>query len=690
MENLQFTPMRLPSFNDIKTSEIETKIKTMLSEVQEDLSKLEENCTASWEGCMEPLEDIHLKVHEAWGPISHLHAVRNSDELREAYGKLLEPMTKFSLRLEQSEKIFNALKTLESSDAFKTLSPTKKRILEKKLLGAKLSGINLPEEQKTVFNENAQKLSKLSTAFSNNVLDAIKEYSLVVTEENDMGKLPSIYKELSSTAYNQKHPEAKTKATPEKGPWLISLDYTSYGPFMENSPNSALREELYLASIQKASHGKYDNKENIQEILKLKKEQAKLLGFNSYAELSLASKMAENVEQIYKMTEELLTPCKTKGKRELEELTSFAQENAGLKELAQWDIPYWAKRLQEKKFSYEDDDLKPYFSFETVTKGLFDLAKNLFSITVKKNDSKDIHLWDENVSFYNIYDKKGAHFASFYLDPYSRPHNKRGGAWMNDCIGRKKEKNGEVTRPVAYLVCNFTPPTKDEPALLTFREVETLFHEFGHGLQHMLTAVDDLEASGINGVEWDAVELPSQFMENWCYHKNTLLNMAKHYKTGETLPEELYQKIVDSKNYMVALGTLRQLQFALTDLHLHDDYDPNGSQTPFDIHKEIAKKVLIRPTHEKDRFLCSFAHIFAGGYSAGYYSYKWAEILSADAFSRFEEINLDNPDEVKAVGESFKQTVLGLGGSEDPMEVFKKFRGREPSAEALLRHQGLA
>ena len=679
--------MRLPSFNSIKISKIETNIKAMLSEVEQDLIKLEENCSPSWESSMLPLEEIHLKIHNAWSPINHLHSVRNSDDLRAVYGKLLEPMTKFLLRLEQSESIFQVLRKLASSELFNAMSPTRKRILEKKLLGAKLSGINLPDNKKKIFNENAQKLSRLSTEFSNNILDAIKDYSLVIKNKADMGKLPYIYKELSSNAYNQKKPNKNSN--PEEGPWLISLDYTSYGPFMENSPSSELRKELYLASIQKASQGKFDNKEKITQILTLKKEQAELLGFKSYAELSLATKMAENVEQIYEMTDELLSPSQERAKEELKEVEDFAKKEAGLNNLEQWDIPYWAKRLQEKKFSYKDDDLKPFFSFETVTKGLFDLCENLFSITVKKNQSKDLDLWDEHVSFYNIYDKKGIHFASFYLDPYSRPHNKRGGAWMNDCIDRKREKDGKITRPVAYLICNFTPPTKEEPSLLTFREVETLFHEFGHGLQHMLTEVDDLEASGINGIEWDAVELPSQFMENWCYHKSTLLNMAKHYKTGESLPEDLYQKLVDSKNYMIALGNLRQLQFALTDLHLHDDYKPNGNKTPFDLHKEIAKKVLIRPVHERDHFLCSFSHIFAGGYSAGYYSYKWAEILSADAFSRFEEINLDNPEEVKTVGELFKKTILGLGGSENPMEVFKKFRGRKPNTEALLRHQGL-
>lgn len=681
-----YEPMQLPKFKQIKVETIEKELLSLLGDCQKNLTQIEEEAQPTWDSLVKPLEDIQIKIHNTWSPVSHLHSVQNSPELREVYGKLIDPMTSFYLRMEQSQKIYEKLVAIKNGPEFAKLDDTRKRILEKRLLHAKLSGIDLDEKEKKSFTEKAKRLSQLATQFSNNVLDAIKEFSLTVTDEKDMGKLPNSFKELASEAYKAKFPEKESSK--EKGPWLVTLDYTSYGPFMESSPNRELRKQLYLASIKKASSGKLDNTPLVNEILKLRKEKAKTLGFKSFAELSLATKMAENVSQIYEMTGKLQKHARIKAEEELNEIKKHAEAQSGEKDFFHWDLPYWSKRLREEKYSYEEDDLKPYFSFEKVTRGLFDVAKNLFQITVKENKSKDIEKWDDSVSFYDIYDKNDEHIASFFLDPYTRSHNKRSGAWMNNCVDRRKEKNGHITRPVAYLVCNFTPPTKEEPSLLTFREVETLFHEFGHGLQHMLTTIDELDASGISGVEWDCVELPSQFMENWCYHKPTLLNMAKHYKTGETLPEDLFKKVEDSKNYMVALGTLRQLHFALSDLHLHDDYDPQ-TEKPFEVQNKVGTETLVLAPHPEDRFLCSFSHIFAGGYSAGYYSYKWAEILSADAFSRFEEVNLDDKKEVQKVGLKFKETILGLGGSRDPMEIFENFRGRKPTVDALLRHQGL-
>ena len=642
----------------------------------------------SWESLLGTLDEINLSIHRVWSPIGHLNGVSNSEELRKVFPELINLIVPFSLRMEQSKKIFEGLKKLKNSKSYASFEPAQKRILERKLLSARLSGIALEGEEKEKFNKGAQELSRLSTEFSNNVLDATKNFSMVITKKEDVEGLPASYLERASASYLEKNKDSKS--TTKEGPWLITLDHPSFGPFMENSKSRSHREELYLAFITRASEGKLDNQETINQILQLRKEQASILGFSCYADLSLASKMAENVDQVYKLAEDLKGPSQKRAKEELKEVKAYAEKEGGLdpKDFKQWDATFWAKRLQEKKFSYTEEELKPYFSFSEVCKGLFDLAHNLFSITVKEEVNKDV--WDEHVTYYNVFDENKNLIASFYLDPYARPNNKRGGAWMNDCTIRRMDSKGDIERPVAYLVCNFTPPSASEPSLLTFREVETMFHEFGHGLQHMLTTINYTDASGINGVDWDAVELPSQFMENWCYHKKTLLGMARHYKTGEVLPEEYYQKLVDSKNYMAATGTLRQLHFALLDMHLHHDFDPHGSKTVFDLQKEIANDVLVSPTHAKDRFLCSFSHIFAGGYSAGYYSYKWAEVLSSDAFSAFEEIDLDDANAVKEVGQKFRDTVLSLGGSIPPMEVFKQFRGREPKVDALLRHNGLS
>lgn len=679
----------LPAFNEIETKHMEPGVKNILNQAEEKLTTLENSYELSWSSLMNTLDEIHVMIHNVWSPISHLHSVKNTPELREVFQKMIEPIVSFSLRLEQSQKIYKGLCQLKDSPDFKNFNTSQKRILQQKILNAKLSGIDLSETDKEIFNKNAKALSQLQTTFSNNVLDATKGYHLEVTDPKDLKGLPDAYLELASEAYNQKVKNSNQKSSKEKGPWLVTLDHPSFGPFIENSPNSSLRKDLYLAFIKRASSGKHNNTENINQILKLRQEQAKILGFSSYAELSLATKMAKDVSQIYDLSQDLLEPSQKKAKIELEEIKNFARKNSNDEGFYHWDVAYWSKRLQEKKFSYKENELKPYFSFEKVTKGLFDLAHNLFSITVKEESDKTIQVWDEHVKFYHIYDESNQHIASFYLDPYSRPHNKRGGAWMDTCVVRRKTATGEIILPVAYLVCNFTPPSKTQPSLLTFREVETIFHEFGHGLQHMLTKVDYLEASGINGVEWDAVELPSQFMENWCYHKKTLMNMAKHYESGEQLPDKLYQNLLDSKNYMVASQMLRQLQFALIDLHLHHDYNAFENSDPFAIQKEIANNILIMKPLEEDRFLCSFGHIFAGGYSAGYYSYKWAEVLSADAFSAFEEVDMEDLAALKKIGSKFKDTILGLGGSDDPVKIFKQFRGREPNVTALLKHSGL-
>jgi len=415
-------------------------------------------------------------------------------------------------------------------------------------------------------------------------------------------------------------------------------------------------------------------------------QRAQMLGYDTYAELSLASKMAPSVESVVKLTDMLTATAFPAAQKELDTLRAFAKSQGQVEELTLWDIPFWSERLREQQYGYEEEALRVYFPLDGVLKGLFGLAERLFGVTVESADGQ-ADVWHETVRFFNIRDKtSGEHIASFYLDPFSRPSEKNGGAWMNVCLGRSRVLS---RKPVAYLVCNGSPPVGDKPSLMTFREVQTLFHEFGHGLQHMLTNIEHADAAGINNVEWDAVELPSQFMENWCLDKQTLYGFAKHYETGEPLPIELFEKVKAAKDFLAGMQMLRQCFFGALDIELHSTYNPEGTESPFDLQRRLASKYTVIPPLDEDRFLCSFGHIFSGGYSAGYYSYKWAEVMSADAFSAFEEVGLENEEAVQATGRRFRETVLGMGGGQHPSEVFRAFRGRDPSPEALLRHSGL-
>jgi oligopeptidase A len=456
---------------------------------------------------------------------------------------------------------------------------------------------------------------------------------------------------------------------------------------MEHCRKPELREKLYRAFISRASEGEDDNSPLIERILKLRKEKAALLGYDTYADLSLASKMAPNVEKIEEMEFQLRSASKKFGEQDLADITALAQENGHAGELKHWDVAFWAERLREKKFEYTDEQLRPYFPLPRVLNGLYDVIHRLFDVTIKESDD-EVPIWNPDVRFYKVFNSAGEQIAGFYLDPYSRPEDKQGGAWMNTCLDRRV-RDGRTQLPIAYLICNGTPPVGDKPSLMTFSEVVTLFHEFGHGLHHMLTKVDYPEAAGISNVEWDAVELPSQFMENWCYHRPTLMGMTQHYETGEPLPEDLFQKICKARTYRAGSQMLRQIQFGLTDIELHHRFDPDGDETAFDVERRISKETAVMEPLPENKFLCAFQHIFAGGYAAGYYSYKWAEVLSADAFSAFEDVGLDNDDKVMETGRKFRDEILAVGGSRDPMVSFKAFRGREPSIEPLLRHNDL-
>ncbi|AFY73915.1 Zn-dependent oligopeptidase [Synechococcus sp. PCC 7502] len=674
----------IPPFPEILPEHVVPAVTQLLPELELELESLENKLNGlehpTWQDLVEPLDRLGDRLTWTWGAVGHLLSVKNSPELRTAQETMQPEVVKFFTRLSQSVPIYQAFKKLKSSSEWQNLEPAQHRIVESAIRDAELSGIGLTGADQEKFNTIAIALAELSTKFANNVLDATKAFSLVLTTPEELDGLPPSLLSLAA------------QSAGEEGKWKITLDYPSYVPFMQHSTRADLREQLYKAFLSRASSGDLDNQPIITKILELRQAKAKLLGFNSYAELSLASKMAPEVAAVEKLLEELRLPSYAAALQDLETLKEFS----GKSELKPWDISFWAERYREAKFAYTDEELRPYFPLPQVLDGLFSLVKRLFGITVKPADGK-APVWHEDVRFFEIWDQD-QHIASFYLDPYSRPAEKRGGAWMNDCIGRAK-LGSEVRKPIAYLICNQTPPIKDQnqdqaedqPSLMTFSEVETLFHEFGHGLQHMLTRVDFAAAAGINNVEWDAVELPSQFMENWCYDRPTLLDaktgMARHYQTGEVLPEHYYQKLVSAKNYMTGSATLRQIHFSLIDIELHHRYD--GTETLSDLRSRLAQTTMIIPPIPEDNFLCSFGHIFAGGYAAGYYSYKWAEVLSADAFAAFEDAGLDNEMAIAEIGKRYRDTVLALGGSKHPLEVFKAFRGREPITTPLLRHSGL-
>ncbi len=674
----------LPPFADITADYVVPAIKQLLEELEQQLSNLEANIIPTWSGLVEPLTQIEEKLSWTWGIVGHLMGVKNSPELRQAYETVQPDVVKFISKLGQSKPIYEAFKALQASKGFENLEPAQKRIIESNIRELELSGVGLEGATKDKFNEIQLELAELSTKFSNNVLDATKAFKLKLTAKEEVEGLPESALSLAAQTARM---EGEENATVENGPWVITLNYPSYIPFMKYATNNELREKVYRAFITRASDEDLNNNPLIERILELRQEKTKILGYKTYAELSLARKMAPSVDAVEQLLEELRIVSYDAAVKELEELKTFANTD----ELKHWDVSYWSEKQRQAKFDFSEEELRPYFSLPQVLAGLFDLAQRIFKVSITPADGQ-APIWHEDVRYFQVSDEQGDAIAHFYLDPYSRPAEKQGGAWMNDCIGRGKiiEDGRIVIRlPVAYLVCNQTPPVDDKPSLMTFMEVTTLFHEFGHGLQHMLTKVDYPGAAGINNVEWDAVELPSQFMENWCYHRPTLFGMAKHYETGETLPEEYYEKLVAAKNYMSGSFMLRQINLSLLDIELHHRYQPGEGKTVTEVRDKLAETTTVMKPLPEDNFLCAFSHIFAGGYAAGYYSYKWAEVLSADAFAAFEEAGLDDTEAIASVGERFRDTVLSLGGSLPPMDVFKAFRGREPKTEPLLKHSGL-
>jgi len=678
----------LPRFDQLELADIEPGLRSLLRDLEADLARLEQTLEPTWSGLIEPLEEIAERFAFAWGWVGHLMGVQNSEALRAVHAAMQPAVVAFGLRQAQSRPIFEGLEALRGGSEFESLEPVQRRIVESLLREARHAGVGLPEAERARFNEIQAELAELGTRFSNHVLDATRAFSWTLRSSEEIaGAPPSLRQLAAQNAREAGEPEA----TAEAGPWRITLDAPCLVPFLEHAQRRDLREQLYRAHVTRASEGELDNTPIIERILALRHEMARMLGFECYAALSLDSKMAPDVTAVDALLEDLRKTSLEAARGELESLSRFARERGHPGELALWDMAYWAERQREQLFDYSEEDLRPYFPLPRVLEGLFGLAGRLFGVTIEAADG-EVSVWHPDVRFFRVRSESGEPVAAFFLDPYSRPGDKRGGAWMGECLGRRRRSRGgraDLRLPVAYLVCNQAPPTSGRPALMSFREVETLFHEFGHGLQHMLTTVPHADAAGIAGIEWDAVELPSQFMENWCYHRETLLGMSRHVDTGEPLPEALFEKLEAARSYRAGTQMLRQVYFATLDLELHRG-DPAGrGESIFEIQRRIAEHTTVVPPLPEDRFLCSFGHVFAGGYAAGYYSYKWAEVLSADAFSAFEEAGLDDPAAVSEIGGRFRDTVLALGGGVAPMEVFESFRGRPPSVAALLRHSGL-
>ncbi|MFM2008696.1 MAG: hypothetical protein RIR02_646 [Pseudomonadota bacterium] len=671
----------LPRFDTFQPEYVSEAIDTLINEAQAVVAKLEAPASVvTWENFVSPLEETAEKLSRAWGIVGHLNAVVDTPALRATYNENQPKVTEFWTALAQNLALFEKYKAIQESPAYAQLSPTRQRIIDNAIRDFRLGGAELSDEKKIRFAEIQEQQAALQTKFSENVLDATNAYELIIADEKRLAGLPEDVK-LAAQASADK--EGKTG-------WRFTLHFPSYFPLVQDADDRALRETIYTANATKASelgaNPEWDNSQNIIDILKLRDEEAQLLGYKNYAEVSLVPKMASQPTEVIRFLDDLAQRARPFAENDLTELKLFAKNELGIDKLEAWDTTYASEKLREKRYAFSEQEVKQYFPEHKVVDGLFRLIQTLFGVSIKTDQAP---VWHEDVHFYRI-EKKGQLIGQFYLDLYAR-NGKRGGAWMDDARGRKGNTK-DIQTPVAYLTCNFTEPAVvngvKKPAYFTHDEVITLFHEFGHGLHHMLTAVDELGVSGIAGVEWDAVELPSQFMENFCWEWDVLQNMTQHAETGEPLPRNLYEKMIAAKNFQSGLQMLRQVEFSLFDMHVHYDFNPNGKQTVSELLAEVRHRVAVIIPPAFNRFQHSFSHIFAGGYAAGYYSYKWAEVLSADAYGAFEEAQGD-PNRLAETGLAFHREILSVGGSRPAMASFTAFRGREPSIDALLRHNGM-
>ncbi|MEO6023461.1 MAG: M3 family metallopeptidase [Burkholderiales bacterium] len=665
--------LSLPQFADIKPEHVTPAVDNLLQESQAVVTKLEQSSNApTWANFVEPLDNANERLHRAWGQVSHLNAVMNSSALREVYNANLPKITQFYAELGQNHALFEKYKTLKQSSEFAKLSPAQRRIVANELRDFRLGGAELPDDKKARFLAIQEQQSALASKFSENILDATNAFSLFVEDKTQVSGIPD---DVLQTA-------AEAAQKDNKPGWKFTLHAPSYVPVLQYADHRELREKMYHAYLTRAAefeHPEWDNTDLIEQILRLRDEEAKLLGYANFAELSLVTKMASSPKQVLDFLDDLAAKAKPYAEKDIAALREFGRRKLGLNDLQSWDVRYVAEKLRGERFSFSEQEVKQYFPEPQVLAGMFRVVETLYGLTIKASKAP---LWHEAVKFFDIRDRAGKLVGQFYLDMYAR-ETKRGGAWMDDAITRRRITSG-IQTPVAYLNCNFSAPVGGKPALFTHDEVITLFHEFGHGLHHLLTQVEELSVSGINGVEWDAVELPSQFMENFCWEWDVLQHMTSHVDSGKPLPRALFDKMIAAKNFLVGMDMVRQVEFSLFDMHLHNDYS-RGKISPSDVLNAIRKRVAVVIPPHYDRFPNSFSHIFAGGYAAGYYSYKWAEVLSADAYSLFEESGVLN----EQTGARFRGEILSVGGTRPALESFVAFRGREPSIDALLRHSGM-
>ncbi|MBN46759.1 MULTISPECIES: oligopeptidase A [unclassified Methylophaga] len=668
----------LPLFSAIKAEHVEPAIDHALSTARNKIDTILSTLTEpTWETLVQPMEDMDALIDSVWSPVSHMNSVVNSEELRQAYNACLPKLSEFSTELGQNETLYQAYKAIAEGAEYQKLDTAQKKVIDNAVRDFRLSGVELDQQQRDEFKKLSQKMTERTAKFEENLLDATHAWRKHITDESLLSGLPPSTIEMS---------EQMAKREGLEG-WLFTLDFPSYMPVMSYADNRELREEMYTAFATKASDqgphaGKWDNTDVMLDILNLRHQLANLLGFANHAERSLATKMAQSSQQVLDFLQDLAKRSKPIAENEYAELRAFAKVTADQGQLEAWDVTYFAEKLRQQRYSISQEELKPYFPEDKVVSGLFAVVNRLYGLDIRERN--DVDVWHKDVRFFEIVAEDGSVRAQFYLDLYARQH-KRGGAWMDECKARRRTANG-IEIPVAFLTCNFSEPVGDKPALFTHDEVTTLFHEFGHGLHHMLTKIEYAGVSGINGVAWDAVELPSQFMENWCWEREALDLISGHYQTGEKLPDELFDKMIAARNFQSAMMMLRQLEFSLFDFRLHLEFDPNQPNQVEKILEQVRNEVTVVKPPKFNRFAHSFAHIFAGGYAAGYYSYKWAEVLSADAFSKFEEKGIFD----RQTGLEFLEAILEQGGSREPMELFIEFRGREPQIDALLRHTGIA
>jgi oligopeptidase A len=670
----------LPRFAEIRPEHVAPAIEQLLRENQALIDRVgSDQEPPTWETFVAPLDDANERLSRAWGQVAHLNAVMNTAELREVYNATLPKISQYFAGLSQNENLYARYKALHDAPAFAALSREQKKIIENELRDFRLGGAELPPEAKAEFKQLREQLDQLSSRFNDNLLDATNAFSHVVTDQSELRGIPPDVIEAAAAA---------ARADGGEG-WKFTLHMPSYLPVMQYAEERGLRERMYHAYVTRASEfgtPQWDNTPLIEQILKLRKRLANLLGFASFAELSLEPKMADSPAQVLTFLNDLAARVKPFARRDYEELQRFARERLELSDLQAWDISWASEKLRVERYAFSEQEVKQYFPESKVLPGMFQLVEKLYGVRIVASQAPT---WHPDVRFFDIREpgrsptQAGALIGQFYVDLYARP-SKRGGAWMDDAMSRKRKQAGLQT-PVAYLNCNFSAPLAGKPALFTHNEVITLFHEFGHGLHHLLTRVEHRGVSGINGVEWDAVELPSQFMENFCWEWDVVRGMSAHVDTGAELPRELFDKMLAAKNFHSGLQAVRQLEFALFDMHLHSDFEPGGGRSSLTLLDEVRKRVAMVVPPAYNRFPNSFSHIFAGGYAAGYYSYKWAEVLSADAYGLFEEMGVLSAQ----AGERFRREILGVGGSRPALESFVAFRGREPSIDALLRHSGM-